>query len=956
MRAVLALAMVVAALTVIDAPRSAAAETITIDGQGSGRVFDGLGGVSAGASSRMLYDYPEPERGQILDYLFKPGYGAAMQSLKVEIGGDTNSTSGSEASHMQRRGEINCNRGYEWWLMKEAKQRNPDITLAGLEWGAPGWFDGGFWSQDNIDYLLAWLGCAESHGLTIDYVGGWNERGYNADWYVALDRALAERYPDVQIVGSDEINRWAIVDEMETNEALRKAVDVVGIHFICGNRDDREHCESPQNAKDIGKPLWMSEVSALSHDAGAAPAARSMNRMYIDAKATGYLTWSPVSAWDANLPLADTGTILAQWPWSGYYEVGSTVWSFAHTTQFSAPGWSYIDSASGYLASGASYVSRKSPDGKDFSTVVETMDATAPTTTSFRVTGGLSAEELQLWSTNVASSDPDDDFIHQATLQPNADGAVTVTLEPGHIYTLTNTTGQGKGDGAPAADVHERMQLPYAEDFESTDKTGLASYFSDVNGAFEAAPCAGGRTGSCYRQQTPTQPIQWNGAGAMDPTTLMGDPRWWGDYVVSTRFLLEEEGYVELLGRVAGHASGSSTSISGYHLRVSSNGDWRLYNADYHAGERKLASGSVDIGVGAWHRMSLRMQANHITVYVDGERLARVRHEGPRTGSVGLLAQGWKHVQFDDVTVEPIGQRPRFAPKGEMSATATSEMGFDGGYLRGADNVVDDRVETFWRSDPDQALPQSVTVDLGKQRSTHGVVVQPRRDSGTTGMVTDYNVSLSNDGEHFTKVASGTWAVNKATKVVTWARQSARYVRLEAIGEGCGAGSASIGELDVALTSVQPSGEAGDTGEPAYDFVPQSEVSATASDFQTGWEPELAVDDNCETFWHSQFDPRVPLPHSITLDLGTSYDVEALSYQSRQDGNSNGYITEYVIEVSADGQTFTEVASGAWALDPTTKIVDLAEPVSARYVRLTANNGGGGHAAAAEIRVVYVAP
>ena len=37
-----------------------------------GRAFEGIGAVSAGASSRLLMDYPEPQRSEILDYLFKP--------------------------------------------------------------------------------------------------------------------------------------------------------------------------------------------------------------------------------------------------------------------------------------------------------------------------------------------------------------------------------------------------------------------------------------------------------------------------------------------------------------------------------------------------------------------------------------------------------------------------------------------------------------------------------------------------------------------------------------------------------------------------------------------------------------------------------------------------------------------------------------------------------------------
>lgn len=65
------------------------------DSQGPGRTFHGIGGLSGGgATSVLLRDYPEPQRSQILDYLFKPNFGASLQILKVEIGGDAQSTDG----------------------------------------------------------------------------------------------------------------------------------------------------------------------------------------------------------------------------------------------------------------------------------------------------------------------------------------------------------------------------------------------------------------------------------------------------------------------------------------------------------------------------------------------------------------------------------------------------------------------------------------------------------------------------------------------------------------------------------------------------------------------------------------------------------------------------------------------------------------------------------------------
>jgi hypothetical protein len=179
--------------------------TITLNGSDSGRVFEGIGALSAGAGSRLLIDYPEPQRSQLLDFLFKPNFGASLHHLKVEIGGDVNSTEGSEPSHARTREEFEhprkeyFDRGYEWWLMREAKKRNPKIFLDALQWGAPDWLgdkefpDSGdpntlpwekrmprnrkkFFTQDNADFIASFIkGARKYHSLDINYCGVWNE-------------------------------------------------------------------------------------------------------------------------------------------------------------------------------------------------------------------------------------------------------------------------------------------------------------------------------------------------------------------------------------------------------------------------------------------------------------------------------------------------------------------------------------------------------------------------------------------------------------------------------------------------------------------------------------------------------------------------------------------------------------------------------------------------------------
>ena len=58
--------------------------------------------------------------------------------MSPATGGDTQSTEGTEQSHEHYKGDLNCSRGYEWWVINEAKKRNPAIKTFGLSWGVPG--------------------------------------------------------------------------------------------------------------------------------------------------------------------------------------------------------------------------------------------------------------------------------------------------------------------------------------------------------------------------------------------------------------------------------------------------------------------------------------------------------------------------------------------------------------------------------------------------------------------------------------------------------------------------------------------------------------------------------------------------------------------------------------------------------------------------------------------------
>jgi len=638
-------------VTFVGEPPPPVHTSIPVDPSGTGRTFDGIGAISGGGgNSRLLINYPEPERSQILDYLFKPGYGASLQTLKVEIGGDTNSTDGAEPSIEHSRGAVDCTAGYEWWLMEQAKQRNPHIKLYGLSWGAPGWLGGGnFWSDDTINYLLSWLDCAKQHGLSIDYLGGKNESGYDKTWFEKLHSTLAAHHLPVKVVGTD--NYLDTADAVAADPAFAAAVDVEGFHYPCNGGDggDATTCYTSDNAIASGKPLWASENGSQDDNNGAPAMIRSITRGYIDGKITATLNWPLIAAIYPNLPYNTTGLMVANQPWSGAYSVGKSLWATAQVTQVAQPGWRFIDSGSGYLGgnrANGSYVTLASPDGSDYSTIIETSSAVFDQVADVTVKGARASDTVHVWATDMNSDNSSDYFVHTTDITP-VGGKLSLTLKPGFIYSLTTTTGQGKYKAVSPPQGH--LALPYRDNFEGENPGREARYLSDMQGAFETAPCTG-RPGTCVQQMAPAKPIEWYNDS--EPYALLGDTNW-RNYTVSSDVLFQQPGTVELIGR-AGQQGHPQSHQSGYYLRASDTGAWTILKNDTNGQLTTLADGTTQpLGTGHWHTLALTFNGTTITATIDHKQVGAVDDSSYSSGQIGLGVVGYHTDQFDNLRVTP---------------------------------------------------------------------------------------------------------------------------------------------------------------------------------------------------------------------------------------------------------------------------------------------------------------
>jgi galactosylceramidase len=244
----------------------------------TGGIFDGIGAISGGGGETVLLPaYPAKQQSEILDYLFRPSFGAALHILKLEIGGDAISTDGAEPSHMHTEEEPpNFDRGYEWWMAKQAKQRNPPVKLYGLPWEWPKWVGAGTTDPYTdiakpIKYVLEWMkGASSAHDLSIDFLGIWNECACDPAYVIALRKALDEGgFNGTMLVAPDGSSKTAnaFIQAMEQNPQLAAATYAVGYHYP--NSDPG--ISSTVQAK-IGKPLWASEDDSTVDPAASAPA------------------------------------------------------------------------------------------------------------------------------------------------------------------------------------------------------------------------------------------------------------------------------------------------------------------------------------------------------------------------------------------------------------------------------------------------------------------------------------------------------------------------------------------------------------------------------------------------------------------------------------------------------------------------------------------------------------
>jgi hypothetical protein len=275
--------------------------------------------------------------------------------------------------------------------------------------------------------------------------------------------------------------------------------------------------------------------------------------------------------------------------------------------------------------------------------VLETIDARQSQRVAFRLANGLTAQEVHIWETNASRT-----FEHVADIKP-ANNHFEYTFDPDSLYSLTTTTGQGRGTAEPPAS--KAFPLPYADDFEETALGHTPRYLSDQDGAFEVHACIG-RHGQCLEQVITEKPIPWSPLPY--PFTLAGDEGW-TDYTVAADVRFLSQAPASVMGRIdSSDVFKDDKAIwpSGYVLRMNPDGGWEILSAEYKKPIVTLASGSITLDRNQWHRLQLSLHGSQIVASLDNTTLTTVESTAHTHGMFALGSE-WDHVQFDNLSVKP---------------------------------------------------------------------------------------------------------------------------------------------------------------------------------------------------------------------------------------------------------------------------------------------------------------
>ncbi len=698
-------------------------KSLVIDGNtvntAKNSVWRGFGIVSANNSSRLLLDYkyesPEAYR-RLLGRLFSPDGPVRADHLKIEMGADINSSSGTEPSTMRSAEDAaDVKRGAGFRLAADAKTINPDLELELLSWGAPAFVKNAETEEQRFELRYKWFkdtldAAYMEYDLKFDYIDpNYNEKGVDKRWikYFA-ERLRTENnslydFSEIKIVAADENASYNLASMMERDSELMDAVDVIGIHYTSTSD------EATLSAKnDHGKELWYSEGlapamvekyavcadgSGLGGVNSVLDVAGRIVNMYPNGGFTMYAFQPAVAAYYSGATYFPKQLITANEPWSGYTEVGAGVYMCEHFSLFTGRGWQFVDS--GCFGDGReenhvlydttdNYMTLTDPSTGDYSTIfVNNTDAAR----SYDITVKnlkRASKTVSVWETRG----PDAESRYNSNYMKNilkispvdnggGEYSYKLTVKPRSMVTVSTLSVTAPDLSVP--EEYERLALPYSDDFDYADydetyieaRGGTPRYTTDLGGAFEIAEDE--IKGHVLRQMITEDMRGQEWGSSPEPVTTFGDDTW-SNYSVITDVKFDPDARTDPALNYVGVGlryinASTSGCRSGYWIKLSADGSWALMHM-----AKAIKEGRLDtLDTSAWHTLGISAAGDVVTAQINGSQVASVRMERDVTFSGrGAFFSAYFRNSFDDLRVTPLDSVTNYVNRiDELDASVT---------------------------------------------------------------------------------------------------------------------------------------------------------------------------------------------------------------------------------------------------------------------------------------------
>lgn len=702
--------------------------SISVDGKNITDDSLRLGMVSANGSSRLLIDYKAQSPKaywELIDHLFSKETGIGLTHIKLEMGSDVDSSSGSEPATKRLADEkADVTRGAGFQLAADIKSVYPNVSVDLLQWGEPAWAHESYseryrWYKETLDAAY------DTYGLKFDYVGinpnesGVKTTGYNENvsWMKYFSCALKAEvdgrydYSQIKTVAADEVVYCSLADAMLEDDELRDAVDVIGIHYSTWSNDSAKKLK-----EEYGKEIWYSEGTAVTVDPALGKNATTISgldstlgedggltgtngtleigarilNMYPQGSMTMYEFQPAVASYYLGSVYTPKQLITANTPWSGYYKVESGAAMASHFTRFLTDDMRYVDGACygdgekntatgdghGLVNTTNNYITLADKKTGDY-TMIFVNDSHMSRSYSISVANlKKSGTKLNIWKTS--GSDQSSWLTNIGSITPKS-GKFSITVEPYSIITLTTLDGQKSFAECQTSDYQIEsadtvLPLPYYDNYNYEEKFiasrgGAPLYQTDVSGSFEVQDGV-----LVQKVKYNERPYGWGNTENRynsDPYTQVGDDRW-SDYKASIDVTFDKTAAADAQNYTALGVRYTSSGSRGYFIKLYANGKWQAVK-----GGTLLKEGGIkSFDMLKTHKLKVKAVGNKINYYIDNALVySHSDSEATYTSGRVSIFSGLANNTFDNLSVEPVNGGSNYVSKTDALSDSVSYSG-----------------------------------------------------------------------------------------------------------------------------------------------------------------------------------------------------------------------------------------------------------------------------------------